>query len=60
MSQDEAEDTVQALARHLEVVLRPEHLAETAAAWRLMAPHLDRVRRTALGPAAEPASLFRP
>ena len=54
------EETVAVLAGRLGVVVPPEFLAEVAAAWRLMAPHLERVRDAELGPEAEPASLFRP
>ncbi|MEO6379390.1 MAG: hypothetical protein ABIO37_15315 [Caulobacteraceae bacterium] len=60
MPGDEAEETVRVLAREYGVTIQAEHLGEVAAAWRLMAPHLDRVRAADLGPELEPASLFRP
>ena len=60
MTTDEAETAVQALAEQFGAPLPPEHLAEIAAAWRLMAPHLQRVRAADLGQSIEPAALFRP
>lgn len=57
---DPDETLVLSLAGAFGAPLRPEHLAEVAAAWRLMRPHLDRVRAADLAPAEEPASLFRP
>ncbi len=60
MPGDESEETVRVLARVLEVAIAPEHLGEVAAAWRLMSPHLERVRASELGPELEPAALFRP
>lgn len=58
MDPDEA--LVFALAQAFDTPLRPEHLAEAAAAWSLMRPHLDRVRAADLAHTEEPASLFRP
>ena len=60
MSEDEAEATVRVLAEAFGWPIRPEHLAETAAAWRLMAPHLARVRQARLASDQEPAAIFRP
>ena len=54
------EALVSALAEAFGAPLRPEHLVEVAGAWRLMRPHVDRVRTAALAPTEEPASLFRP
>lgn len=51
---------MQALAELIGAPLPPEHVAETAAAWRLMAPHLQRVNAADLGQGIEPAALFRP
>jgi hypothetical protein len=59
MSDGEAEHVI-ALAEMLGVALRPEHVPEVARAWRLMAPHRERVRGVELGPEAEPAAVFRP
>ncbi len=56
----EDEETAKVLAALIGVAILPEHLAEVAAALRLMAPHVDRVRAAQLGPEVEPASLFRP
>ena len=60
MPTDEAEETVRALASQFGVAIAPEHLTEAAAAWRLMAPHLQRVQAAELGGEIEPAALFRP
>jgi hypothetical protein len=60
MSSEDAEAAVRALAEQLGAPLPPQHLAEAAAAWELMAPHLQRVRAAELGPEVEPAALFRP
>jgi len=60
MSQDEAEAAVRVLAEQFSVAIPPAHLPEAAAAWRLMAPHLERVRAAELTPDREPAALFRP
>jgi hypothetical protein len=57
---DPDEALVRALAEAFDTTIRPEHLGEVAAAWRLMRPHLERVRSAELSPAAEPAALFRP
>jgi hypothetical protein len=57
---DPDEALVSALAAAFDAPLRPEHVAEVAAAWRLMRPHLDRVRAAGLAHKEEPASLFRP
>ena len=57
---DPDEALVCALAEAFATPLRPEHLAEVVAAWRLMRPHLDRVRAADLALTEEPASLFRP
>jgi hypothetical protein len=54
------EALVLSLAEAVDAPLRPEHLAEVAAAWRLMRPHLDRVRAADLASTEEPASFFRP
>jgi hypothetical protein len=54
------EALVRALAEAFDMPLRPGHLAEVAAAWRLMRPHLDRVRAAGLAHTQEPAALFRP
>jgi hypothetical protein len=51
---------VVALAELLGAPLRPEHVLEVAAAWRMMTPHRDLVAAQALGPTAEPAALFKP
>jgi hypothetical protein len=51
---------VRALAALLGVPLRPEHVGEAAAAWRLMQPHLTRVRAIELAQDEEPAAIFRP
>lgn len=50
---------VRSLAECLGVPVLPEHLPEVAASWRLMRPHLERVRAIDLTPAEEPAALFR-
>ena len=60
MTDEEAQSAVRILAEQFGAAIRPEHLAETAAAWRLMAPHLARVRQARLAPDQEPAALFRP
>jgi hypothetical protein len=60
MSVEEAEAVVRTLAVQFGVPIRPEHMSEAAAAWRLMAPHLERVRDADLAPDCEPAALFRP
>jgi len=60
MSLEESQSAVRTLAELFEVPIAPQHLAETAAAWRLMAPHLERVRAADLGQELEPAALFRP
>lgn len=60
MSFEEAEAAVRTLAVQFDVPIPPEHLSEAAAAWRLMAPHLERVRAADLAPECEPAALFRP
>jgi hypothetical protein len=52
--------TVRALAEAFGAPLRPEHIEEAAAAWRLMKPHLARVRAAELAPDEETASFFRP
>lgn len=57
---DPDEALVLCLAEALDAPLRLEHLADVAAAWRLMRPHIDRVRAATLAPTEEPASLFRP
>jgi hypothetical protein len=57
---DPDEVLVGALAEAFDLAIRPEHLGEVAAAWRLMRPHLDRVRSAEVRPTVEPASLFRP
>ena len=59
-AKDPDEALVRALAQAFDTPLRPEHLAEVAAAWRLMRPHLERVRAAGLASTDEPASLFRP
>jgi len=60
MSPEESEAAVRALADLFDAPIPPQHLAETATAWRLMAPHLERVRAADLGAELEPAALFRP
>jgi hypothetical protein len=60
MAADDAEGAVSVLAAQFGTPIAPEHLAEAAAAWRLMAPHLARVRAAVLAAEIEPASLFRP
>jgi hypothetical protein len=60
MSIDEAEAAVRVLAVQFGIPIPPEHVAEAAAAWRLMAPHQERVRAAELDAASEPAALFRP
>lgn len=60
MSIDEAEAAVRVLAVQFGVPIPPEHVAEAAAAWRLMAPHLERVGAADLAVTSEPAALFRP
>jgi hypothetical protein len=57
---DPDEVLVRTLAEAFDLTIRPEHLGEVAAAWRLMRPHLERVRSAELPPTAEPASLFWP
>jgi hypothetical protein len=54
MSIDDAEAAVRILAVQFGVPIPPQHMAEAATAWRLMAPHLDRATDR------EPAALFRP
>jgi hypothetical protein len=56
----EDEEAARVMAAMMGAAILPEHLDEVAAALRLMAPHLERVRAADLGPEAEPASLFRP
>ncbi len=58
--EDPDEAQVRQLAEAFDAPIRPEHLAEVAAAWRLMRPHLERVRSAELPPTDEPAALFRP
>jgi len=58
--EDPDEVLVRQLAECFDAPIRPEHLGEVAAAWRLMRPHLDRVRSAELSPSDEPAALFRP
>jgi hypothetical protein len=60
MSIDDAEAAVRILAVQFGVPIPPQHMAEAATAWRLMAPHLDRVRAADLATDREPAALFRP
>jgi hypothetical protein len=60
MSPEESEAMVLALAELFEFPVPAQHLAEVAAAWRLMAPHLDRVRAADLAADLEPAALYRP
>ena len=60
MPEDTVEELVASLAKQLGSPLASEHLAEVASAWRLMAPHVERVRNAELPPALEPAALFRP
>ncbi len=60
MSPEEPEAAVRALAELFAAPIPDAHLAEAAAAWRLMAPHLERVRAADLGQDLEPAALFRP
>jgi hypothetical protein len=60
MTIDEAEAAVRVLAVQFGAPIPPEHVAEAAAAWRLMAPHLERVRAAELAVTSEPAALFRP
>jgi hypothetical protein len=48
------------LARLLGAPIQDEHLAEVAAAWRLMAPHRAVVAAAPLDALSEPAALFRP
>ncbi|HEY3696232.1 hypothetical protein [Phenylobacterium sp.] len=60
MTADGVETIVKTLAEHFGEPLPAEHLAETAAAWRLMAPHLQQIRAAELGQDIEPAALFRP
>ena len=51
---------VRALAAVFGLALREQHVAEVAAAWRLMQPHLAKVRDIELAPDEEPAAFFRP
>jgi hypothetical protein len=53
-------DPAARLAELLGTPVRPEHLEEVERAWRLMAPHRDRVRAAALADQDEPAPVFRP
>ena len=57
---DDDAAAVHTLADVLGVVIRDEHFDEVCAAWRLMQPHLARVRETELAKDQEPAALFRP
>jgi hypothetical protein len=57
---DSDEALVRSLAEAFGAAIRPEHLGEVAAAWRLMRPHLERVQAVQLACSDEPASLFRP
>jgi hypothetical protein len=57
---DPDEVFVRSLAEAFGAAIRPEHLGEVAAAWRLMRPHLERVQAVDVGSTDEPASLFRP
>jgi len=52
--------TVRTLAEMFGLSLREEHLGEVAAGWRLMQPHLARVRQVELAEDEEPAAFFRP
>jgi len=54
------EDQVLRLADAYSLIVRPEHLPEVVAAWRMMQPHLARLRAAELTFQDEPASLFRP
>jgi hypothetical protein len=58
--EDQEAVRVAALAEALGVAIRPEHLAEAARGWRLLAPHRLTVAQADLSPAAEPAPVFRP
>jgi hypothetical protein len=63
MTDHGAEPTIEqiaALAEILGVAIRPEHLAETAQAWRLMEAHRQRVGEAELSQETEPAPVFRP
>jgi len=62
MADDTAHDLalVLSLAEVFGPPIQPTHLDEVVAAWRLMRPHLDRVRAADLACTAEPAALFRP
>ena len=51
---------VRVLAELFGAPLRSEHVADVSAAWRLMQPHLARVRAIELAEDEEPAALFRP
>jgi len=59
---DDGDDaaSVRALAQLFNLPLQDVHVPEAAAAWRMMQPHLARVRASELAPDDEPASLFRP
>ena len=51
---------VRALAEALGVAINPDHLAEVAQAWAMMAPHRALITAAPLGPQDEPAGVFRP
>jgi len=42
------------------VAINPDHLAEVAQAWAMMAPHRALVAAAPLAPQDEPAGVFRP
>ncbi len=53
-------EQIAAAAEFLGLAIRPEHLAEAAQAWLLMAPHRQRVAEAAVGLDTEPAPVFFP
>jgi hypothetical protein len=59
---DDGDDAaaVRALAELFGLPLRREHVDEVSAAWRLLQPHLARVRAIELAEHEEPAALFHP
>ena len=62
MADDTAHDLalVLSLAEVFGPPIQPAHLEEVVAAWRLMRPHIARVRAADLASTEEPAALFRP
>lgn len=53
-------EAIRRLSQTLGVAVRPEHLGEVAACWRMMAPHRALIAAATVDLDDEPAPLFRP